>query len=309
MVTLMPVSLKTTDENPEYTLTRILADAIDQRKVPAGASAVLGYSQHLNNEQQQQFVVRTEAGDYFVKRQPESASSSEQFEAESHGLLTIAASHSIRTAVPYATGSLDGYHYILLSHLSLAVHGDWRQAGQQIARLHGCHAEQGYGFDTTSYCGATPLDNHWNTDWANLYTHQRIEPLLKALTDKGEHITGANRLLVKCEEILKGHTPDASLLHGDLWSGNIGFIPDPEGSVPVIYDPACYFGDAETDLAMTELFGRFPESFYQGYREFRAIDEGYEERRDLYQLFHLLNHALLFSGHYAVQCRDLIRKL
>ena len=79
--------------------------------------------------------------------------------------------------------------------------------------------------------------------------------------------------------------------------------------MPVIYDPACYYGDAEADLAMTELFGRFPESFYQGYREVRSISDEYEERRPVYQLFHLLNHAVLFGGHYVTQSRDLMRRL
>jgi len=305
----MPVLLHTSEENPEYTITRILADAIDKLKLPPGASSLLSYSQHLNNDQQQQFVIRTESGDYFLKRQPETEHSLEQFETEIHSLLTIAASHSIRTAAPFAAGNLDGYSYIITSHLTLAVHGDWRQAGQQIARMHGWHSEQGYGFDTTTCCGPTRLNNRWNKSWADFYTTQRIEPLLKALHDKGEHITGSARLLELYHKRLNQHQPEASLLHGDLWSGNIGFIPDSRGSSPVVYDPACYFGDAETDLAMTELFGRFPESFYQGYREFREIDEGYEERRCLYQLFHLLNHALLFGGHYVIQCRDLIRQI
>jgi len=309
MVTVMPLPNTRTHFNPEYTLTRVLADAIDQGKLPPGACDILSYSQHLNNDQQQQFVIHTETGDYFLKMQPESEHAVDQFNAETRGLLSIAASHSIRTAVPFATGTVDGSAYILLSHLQLAVHGDWQQAGMQLAGLHSQTSDRGYGFDFTTYCGPTPLNNDWHQSWASFFIKQRLEPLLDMLALQGDHLTGAERAFRECAARLSSHHPQASLLHGDLWSGNIGFIPDSHGSMPVIYDPACYYGDAEADLAMTELFGRFPESFYQGYREVRSISDEYEERRPVYQLFHLLNHAVLFGGHYVTQSRDLMRRL
>ena len=98
----------------------------------------------------------------------------------------------------------------------------------------------------------------------------------------------------------------ASLLHGDLWSGNYG--ADSDGN-PVVYDPACYYGDHEADLAMMELFGSPGARFFAAYREHFPIDDGYPLRRDLYNLYHLLNHANLFGGGYARQSQRLIERL
>ena len=309
MVKPMPAQHVAHRTNPEYTITRVLADAIDQRKLPIGACDVLSYSQHLSNSEQQQFVIHTEAGDFFLKMQPESERVLDQFQAEISGLLEIARTQTIRTAAPYAAGQVDGFGYILLSHLPLAVHGDWQEAGKQLALMHSHTSDHGYGYNKTTFCGPTALDNRWSADWDDFFIGQRLEPLLRTLADKGDHLTGSDRTLKACFHLLSAHQPEPSLVHGDLWSGNIGFIPDREGSKPVIYDPACFFGDAESDLAMTELFGRFPGSFYAAYRSMRDIDEGYDERRNVYQLFHLLNHAVLFGGHYVTQSRDLMRRL
>ena len=115
------------------------------------------------------------------------------------------------------------------------------------------------------------------------------------------------RLLTLLPDILDGYHPQASLLHGDLWSGNRA--ADDEGQ-PVIFDPAVYFGDREADLAMTELFGGFGESFYQAYRAAWPLEDGYEVRKQLYNLYHLLNHFNLFGGVYARQAersRDFLR--
>jgi len=94
-------------------------------------------------------------------------------------------------------------------------------------------------------------------------------------------------------------------LHGDLWSGNAGFTA--EG--PVIFDPAVYYGDRETDLAMSELFGGFPLEFYRAYDEAFPLDSGYEKRKHLYNLYHLLNHLNLFGGGYLAQVKSTLRLL
>lgn len=295
--------------DPEFIITGLIADAIDQRKLPPHATDIISYSQHLNNAQQQQYVVKTKAGDYFIKRQPDASRSLAQFEAESSGLLTIIASHSIAAAIPYSTGVVRNSSYIIISHLPLAVHGDWAHAGRQVAAMHNWRSVQGYGFEKPTYCGATPVNNEWSNNWADFYTDQRLRPLIEALEAKNELFTDYERSLERCRSRLSGYQPEASLLHGDLWSGNIGFLPVDGQSKPVVFDPACYFGDAETDLAMTELFGRFPEAFYQGYNVVRPISPDYEERREIYQLFHLLNHALLFGGHYVNQSREILKQL
>jgi fructosamine-3-kinase len=106
--------------------------------------------------------------------------------------------------------------------------------------------------------------------------------------------------------LLAGHDGGAALLHGDLWSGNAAFL---RNGTPVIFDPAVYYGDPEADLAMTELFGGFPESFYEGYREVRRIADGYRLRRVLYNLYHILNHLNLFGAGYRGQAERMMERL
>ncbi len=110
----------------------------------------------------------------------------------------------------------------------------------------------------------------------------------------------------KLPVFFKGYRPPPSLLHGDLWSGNAAMI---SGGEPVIYDPALYYGDRESDLAMTELFGGFPPSFYDAYRAEYPLDPGYETRKPLYNLYHVLNHLNLFGGGYGAQAERMIEQL
>lgn len=107
-----------------------------------------------------------------------------------------------------------------------------------------------------------------------------------------------------CHDALQHH-PTPSLLHGDLWHGNVGFCEQN----PVIYDPACYYGDHEADLAMTELFGSFPEEFYQGYQSVLPISPQYKQRKLVYNFYHILNHANLFGGVYIEQSKALLKRI
>ena len=114
------------------------------------------------------------------------------------------------------------------------------------------------------------------------------------------------RLVAELDRFFADYRPRASLLHGDLWGGNQA--ADADGN-PVIYDPACYYGDHEADLAMMELFGNPGEAFFTAYHEHFPIDAGYRYRRDLYNLYHVLNHANLFGGGYAAQAEKMIGRL
>ena len=304
----MTATLLRSTESAQYLLTRILADAVDQRLLLPAASELTSYSQHLNTAQQQ-YCVRTEAGDFFIERLSAEGTGIERFRAEQDGLLRIMETQSIVTAQPITCGVVDGHSYLILTHTPLAVHGDWLEAGRQIAEMHSHTSDKGYGFEHTTFCGDTPQNNNWSNHWAHFFSEQRIAPLLTQLEMRGDGIRGRERILARCQTRLLGHQPEASLLHGDLWSGNIAFRPDVESSRPVVFDPACYYGDAETDLAMTELFGRFPEAFYKGYQSVRSIDDGYAMRRPVYQLYHVLNHAVLFGNHYMDQAREIIKGL
>jgi fructosamine-3-kinase len=145
--------------------------------------------------------------------------------------------------------------------------------------------------------------------WTRFYADRRLRPQL-ALA----RANGADRKMVEdVEELAEkvaafftdGH-PAPSLLHGDLWGGNAGQLPD---GTPVIFDPACYYGDREADLAMSELFGGFPDSFHAAYREAWPLAEGYETRRTLYNLYHVLNHFNMFGAGYLGQAQRMVAKL
>ena len=114
------------------------------------------------------------------------------------------------------------------------------------------------------------------------------------------------RLLDALPAFFAGYLPQPSLLHGDLWGGNHAFLAD---GAPAIFDPAAYFGDREADLAMTELFGGYPADFYAAYRAAWPLDAGYAARRNLYNLYHILNHANLFGGGYAQQAEEMMQRL
>src|SRR5262249_15620996 len=129
---------------------------------------------------------------------------------------------------------------------------------------------------------------------------------LAAAKGGGRLIERGHRLMEKLPAFFAGYRPAPSLLHGDLWSGNAAMT---RGGEPVIYDPAVYFGDRETDLAMTELFGGFTASFYDAYRSDYAPDAGYSTRRTLYNLYHVLNHWNLFGGGYGAQAERMVAEL
>jgi fructosamine-3-kinase len=122
----------------------------------------------------------------------------------------------------------------------------------------------------------------------------------------GQLQTLGKKLLDALPVFFVGYTPQPSLLHGDLWSGNHAFLSD---GTPTIFDPAPYYGDRECDLAMTELFGGYAAAFYVAYRAWYPLDAGYATRRDLYNLYHILNHANMFGGGYARQAEQMMQRL
>jgi fructosamine-3-kinase len=181
-----------------------------------------------------------------------------------------------------------GESFIALEHLELQRQGDWAALGRLVAALHRAQGQR-FGWHRDNYIGATPQYNAWCDDWSEFWRERRLRPQLER--------AGIGLDALEVCALLDGHRPAASLLHGDLWIGNAGFIT--EG--PVIFDPAVYYGDRETDLAMTELFGGFAPEFYAAYRADYPLDGGYETRKHLYNLYHLLNHLNLFGGGYRAQ--------
>lgn len=172
--------------------------------------------------------------------------------------------------------------------------------GRKLAQLHLAHGTQ-FGLETNNYLGYLPQSNIWCSDWVAFYRDHRIRPQVE-LGKKRNRIQG--KRLSRCEKLMErmdtllNHAPKPSLLHGDLWGGN--WIVGPNGE-PYLIDPAVYYGDHELELAFTECFGGFSESFYQSYQEVNPISKTYPERKPLYQLYFLLAHLNLFGEIYGPQ--------
>lgn len=229
-------------------------------------------------------------------------------EAEAAGLNAIAATQTIRTPQAIVHGIAGAHAFLVLEHLDLNSHGKAALLGEQLAALHRCPAKQ-FGFAQDNFIGSTPQPNTCSDNWLTFWREQRLgfQLRLAAQNGYGELLQSlGEKLLNALPSFFAGYSPSPSLLHGDLWNGNHAFLVD---GTPVIFDPAAYYGDREADLAMTELFGGYPADFYAAYRAAYPPDGGYTKRRDLYNLYHILNHANLFGGNYIKQAEQMMRKL
>ncbi len=242
---------------------------------------------------------------YFVKlNRPKTAA---MFAAEAAGLIEIAATHTITVPTVICTGVTDQHAYLALSYLDLAGGSvpAWEKLGAELAALHRFNPGDRFGWHQNNTIGSTPQMNLWNNNWIDFFTTQRLGYQLQLAVSKGGKFPNKQKILLKLPEILD-HQPKPSIVHGDLWGGNAGFT---SSGVPVIFDPATYWGDREVDLALTELFGGFPRAFYAGYESVYPLTAGYEQRKVVYNLYHLLNHYNLFGGSYESQANGAIEQI
>jgi protein-ribulosamine 3-kinase len=223
------------------------------------------------------------------------------FAAEADGLRALRAAGAPVPEV-LASGSAHGKAFLLLEWLELGGVGDFGALGSMLAQLHR-HSGPKFGWQRDNYIGATRQPNGWCDDWVEFWGARRLRPQVELATKKGYRLDHA--LFERACSLLRGHAPQPSLVHGDLWSGNAGFT----AGGPVLFDPAVYFGDREVDVAMTELFGGFPDEFYAAYNEAFPLPAGYEARKRLYNLYHLLNHLNLFGEGYLAQVEEALRLL
>lgn len=246
--------------------------------------------------------------DYFVKIN--SAKDHAMFAAEAAGLQEILGSGAIRVPAPICHGTSAHASYLVLEFLDLRTCSgtSCEQLARQLAGMH-AHTAKQFGWRINNTIGATPQRNTQHHDWVTFWREERLGFQLELASrngiDGGLQKKGA-RLLPLIDQFFSGYTPRPSLLHGDLWNGNCGALSHGE---PVLFDPAVYYGDREADLAMSELFGGFPARFHAAYREACPLDPGYEVRKTLYNLYHILNHANLFGGSYAAQAGHMMDRL
>jgi fructosamine-3-kinase len=246
-------------------------------------------------------------GDAFIKTGP--ASALDMFEAEVEGLRELALASAIRVPAVIDCGVEDGKAFIALErlHFELATRAMETLFGQQLATLHR-HSAKRHGWHRDNTIGPTPQHNPWTKGWVEFFREHRLRFQLELAARNGysgELQTLGLTLADHLEDLFGDYRPQPSLCHGDLWSGNWG-VAD---GVPVIFDPAVYYGDRESDIAMTMLFGGFGRAFYRAYEERWPMAGGHERRLQLYQLYHVLNHLNLFGSGYLGQALKLLQAL
>lgn len=229
----------------------------------------------------------------------------DMFEAEEAALREMAATQSIRVPHPWCTGVVKGQAFIALEYLEMGGRGSARTMGEQLARMHQHKAER-FGWHRDNTIGSTPQINTQESDWLTFYREHRLRYQLELAAREGTRFRQAEALLECLPKFFEDYMPEPSLVHGDLWGGNASFTSKGE---PVLFDPATYYGDRETDIAFTELFGGFGAGFYEGYQAVWPLDKGYQRRKDLYNLYHLLNHHNLFGGGYGHSAQQVIERL
>lgn len=228
--------------------------------------------------------------------------------AEFDSLRILREQQRLRVPKPVCHGADDEFSWLVMEYVDLQRTGDHVALGRGLARMHQQAGSQ-FGWSADNFIGTTPQPNLPSRSWCAFWWDQRLGHQLE-LAFRGGDPHGLAELYRPLEQavkrILAGHRPIPSLLHGDLWGGNYGF--DAAGQ-PVLFDPACYHGDRETDLAMAELFGGFTAEFHAAYRDEWPLEEGYAERRTLYQLYHVLNHLNLFGAGWLGRVRATAREL
>ena len=246
-------------------------------------------------------------------------------ESEAEGLRALAAASGEagpRVPVPLACGVAGPLAVLVLPWFELergrsAPPGpQWRRLGGALAALHrqsltrSCGAEDragaAFGWPRDNVIGSFPQRNGWDVDWGRFFMERRLAPQLEHLARSGHPQPLAAALLERTGQWLGAHHPEPCLVHGDLWSGNAAISSDGQG---VIFDPAVHRADREVDLAMARLFGGFPEAFFEAYEDAWLLPSGHRSRAELYNLYHLLNHANLFGGSYVGQCQARIDAL
>jgi protein-ribulosamine 3-kinase len=248
------------------------------------------------------------SGPVFVKQA--AAERLPMLEAEAAGLRELAGADAIRVPAVLAVGLGAGRAYLALEWIDLQPGSSRAEAwlGERLAAQHRVAAPR-FGWHRDNTIGATPQHNDWDADWPRFFAERRLAFQLD-LAERNGHagalIARGRRLCERLEAFFEDDRPVPALLHGDLWGGN--WAADPRG-MPVIFDPAVYYGDREVDLAMTRLFGGFGRDFYAAYESAWPLSPGADRRRTLYNLYHVLNHLNLFGGGYRAQAERMTEQL
>jgi len=245
---------------------------------------------------------------YFIKLNQASLLS--MFEAEAEGLTEFKQLDCVRVPNVICYGVSDKHCYLVLEYIPLSGlnRHSGKALGTQLAQLHQ-QPKSYFGWHRDNTIGSTPQYNSREYDWPTFWQQKRLKPQLDLAIKNGfgrQLADNGQQLIQSSKQFFDSYTPEPALLHGDLWGGNAA--SDSHGN-PVLFDPATYYGDRETDIAMTELFGGFGSDFYDAYQAAYPLDQGYQTRKTLYNLYHIINHVNLFGGGYASQAGNMIDQL
>ena len=243
---------------------------------------------------------------YFVKLN--GIEHSNMFETEALALKEMHALSPVRVPQAICAGQYERQAYLVLEYLELSGRMDSARFGQQLAAMHRVSTRQ-FGWTRDNVIGSTPQHNKLTSSWVEFWREQRLQPQLKLAQQNGYgNALSAlvDKLLADFDRLFTSYSPHPALLHGDLWGGNAAGLTD---GTPVIFDPALYYGDRETDIAMTHLFGGFDSRFYAAYNEAWPLDDDFAVRKTFYNLYHILNHLNLFGSSYLGQAVSMTEKV
>ena len=238
------------------------------------------------------------------------ASAFDMFRAEAAGLAAIRATGTIRTPGVLAAGEDGSRSFLLMEYLQggRRIRDYWETFADELAMMHKAETdpEIGYGFARDNYIGSGKQINTPHSKWIPFFRDCRLAPQLHAAKGyfSAEDLNRAEYILAHLDRFLE-EPERPSLVHGDLWSGNMITGNDGKGW---LIDPAVYYGHPEVDIAMTELFGGFPRAFYEAYEDTGMLQPGYGDRRDLYNLYQLLNHLNMFGRGYLPEVRRILKR-
>lgn len=250
--------------------------------------------------------ITTSIGNYFVKFNSASAYP-QMFEREAEGLQLLASAAAIPAPQVVGLGEGGDQSFLILELIDPAARSKdfWEEFGRSMASLHQ-HSSDRFGLDHDNYIGSLPQYNAWHHRWTDFFIEQRLQKQVERAYDNGmiesKHLNSFDRLYQGMDAIFPDEPP--ALLHGDLWSGN--FMVNENGQACII-DPAVYYGHREAELAFTQLFGGFDRGFYQAYHEVYPLQPGFQQRKDLYDLYPLMVHVNLFGGGYLASVESILR--
>ena len=254
--------------------------------------------------------VETDAAPFFLKYGDEQVART--FPGEAAGLEALGAAESplaVPSVLDTAPPSDGRPGFLVMEWINAGREGRrfWERFGEGLAALHR-HTADACGFEQDNFIGRLPQYNEWTDEWPAFFREQRLAPQVEMAWERNRWRSAWNRpletLYRRLPEMLPA-APEPSVLHGDLWKGN--YMVTAVGD-PALIDPATYYGHREADLAMTELFGGYDDRFYEAYRATWGLEPGYDTRRDVYNLYHLINHLNLFGGGYAGSVESILKR-